>query len=420
MTKTEFKKLIANSTNPTWFKDKKINLNSAKVNQFNMSFNDISSLYDFLFNEVKKWNEFKGQIPNELIESKAYFERIKKVLENFVVTFSDKEISNYDSNWNSVSRNFSLGIQIFNFDSIEVTFLLDLYNKNKEYYLGAYYFITGSINEIFRNKNNYIGASLANEFLGKETTHKYSRKDSEQKSFEKLKKEFQTAIDTATSDVTEHLTNANNDYKEYVEALDKLKNDKDASFQEWFTTSKNTFDNFNKTSTKKIEELKKLYEEELALKAPAQYWEERAKEMRIQGQWWLAGLTLSTIIGVICLYNLLGSIGTGEFEKMFKNTGSSIKWSIVFITFITFLAFLIRTFTKLTFSSFHLSRDAQERKQLTYVYLALKENNAVSDIDRNIVLQSIFSRADTGLLKEDSSPTMPTSIVDKVVNSKHN
>ena len=139
--------------------------------------------------------------------------------------------------------------------------------------------------------------------------------------------------------------------------------------------------------------------------------------MRIQGQCWLAGLCVSTIVGVVCLFNLLDSIGTGEFEKMFSNTGASIKWSIVFITFISFLAFLIRTFTKLTFSSFHLSRDAQERKQLTYVYLALKENDAVSDIDRNIVLQSIFSRTDTGLLNEDSSPTMPTSIIEKVVKT---
>ena len=106
------------------------------------------------------------------------------------------------------------------------------------------------------------------------------------------------------------------------------------------------------------------------------------------------------------------------YEKLFENTGSSIKWSIVFITFISFLFFLIRTFTKLTFSSFHLSRDAQERKQLTYVYLALKENDAVSDIDRNIVLQSLFSRADTGLLKEDSSPTMPTtSLIEKITSS---
>lgn len=415
MTKTEFKKLIANSTNPTWFREKKARLNSANTNEFDISFNDIISLYDFLFDEVKKWDDFQGEIPNELKKSKAYFEGLKKAIENFVVSFSNTDQSNYDLNWSPISRQFSILTPIFNFNTIEATLLLDLYNKNKDYYQGAYFFVTNNLREVIQNKNNFIGASLANDFISKETSLKYSRKDSEQKSFEKLKKEFQTAIDTATSDVTEHLTNANNDYKEYVEALDKLKNEKDASFQEWFTTSKNTFDNFNNTSTKKIEELKKLYEEELALKAPAQYWEERAKEMKSEGKLWLLGLTLSTIIGVICLYNLLSSIGTGEFETIFKDTGTSIKWSIVFITFITFLAFLIRTFTKLTFSSFHLSRDAQERKQLTYVYLALKENNAVSDMDRNIVLQSIFSRADTGLLKEDSSPTMPTSIIEKVV-----
>lgn len=414
MTKTEFRKLIASSSNPSWFKEKKTQLSSNNTNEFKMSFNDISVLYDFLFDEVKKWNEFKGEIPDELKESKFYFERIKKELEKYVTNYSKTEPNNYESNWNSVARILTINTHIFKFDSIEVSLLLELYNKDKGFYLGAYYFITNRINEIFRNKNYFIGASLANEFIGKETALKYSRKDVEQKSFEKLKKEFQSAIDNASKDVTEHLTNANNEYKKYVEALDVLKNEKDSSFQEWFTSSKKTFENFNNASTKKIEELKKLYEEELALKAPAQYWEERAKEMKSQGQLWLLGLALSTIIGVVCLYNLLGSIGTGEFETMFKDTGTSIKWSIVFITFITFLAFLIRTFTKLTFSSFHLARDAQERKQLTYVYLALKENKAVSDIDRNIVLQSIFSRADTGLLKEDSSPTMPSTIIEKV------
>jgi hypothetical protein len=64
-----------------------------------------------------------------------------------------------------------------------------------------------------------------------------------------------------------------------------------------------------------------------------------------------------------------------------------------------------------------LVRDAEERKQLSYVYLALKENGSIADTERHIVLQSIFSRADTGLLKEDSSPTMPSSILDKVSNS---
>lgn len=415
MTKLEFKKLIASSTNPAWFNEKIIHLNSNNTNPFKLTFKGVSALYDFLYDETNKWNKYNDEIPNELKKTKNYFEKIKREVEHFINSYAKTDSKNYDLYWPSVSRVLVSGEPIFLFDSTETTFLLDLFRQNKEYYTGAYYFITNRISEIFRVKDYFIGASIANDFLNKETTVRYSRNDVEKKSLDKLKREFLITIDNASKEVIEHLTNANQDYEKYVVALDELKNQKDASFQEWFTTSKKTFENFNTESTKKVDDLKKLYEEELALKAPAQYWEERAKEMKNQGYGWLAGLSISTIVGVICLYNLLGSIGTGEFEKMFKDTGTSIKWSIVFITLITFLAFLIRTFTKLTFSSFHLARDAQERKQLTYVYLALKENKAVSDIDRNIVLQSIFSRADTGLLKEDSSPTMPSTIIEKVV-----
>ena len=80
---------------------------------------------------------------------------------------------------------------------------------------------------------------------------------------------------------------------------------------------------------------------------------------------------------------------------------------------------MIRTFTKLSFSAYHLVRDAEERKQLVYVYLALKQDNAIKDEERILILQSIFSRADSGLLKEDSSPTMPGSsnVVDKLFRS---
>ncbi|NJK98518.1 MAG: hypothetical protein HC905_29605 [Bacteroidales bacterium] len=35
------------------------------------------------------------------------------------------------------------------------------------------------------------------------------------------------------------------------------------------------------------------------------------------------------------------------------------------------------------------------------------------DEDRQLIMQSLFSRVDTGLLKEDSSPTMP-GVADKI------
>ena len=52
-------------------------------------------------------------------------------------------------------------------------------------------------------------------------------------------------------------------------------------------------------------------------------------------------------------------------------------------------------------------RDAEEREQLTYLYLALIQDVNIDQSSRDIVLQALFSRSETGLLQKDSSPSMP-------------
>ena len=68
----------------------------------------------------------------------------------------------------------------------------------------------------------------------------------------------------------------------------------------------------------------------------------------------------------------------------------------------------MKVLSKMTFSSFHLMRDAQEREQLTYLYLALTHESEIDKSSRDIVLQSLFSRSETGLLVKENGPTMPT------------
>lgn len=63
--------------------------------------------------------------------------------------------------------------------------------------------------------------------------------------------------------------------------------------------------------------------------------------------------------------------------------------------------------SRLAFSSFHLQRDAEERQQLTYVYLALSNETHADEESGKIILQALFSRAETGLLASESEPTMP-------------
>ena len=72
------------------------------------------------------------------------------------------------------------------------------------------------------------------------------------------------------------------------------------------------------------------------------------------------------------------------------------------------------------FSSFHLMRDAEEREQLTYLYLSLihesKENNStVTDESKDMILQTLFSRTETGLLNQAQGPQIPTAEVIKML-----
>lgn len=57
-----------------------------------------------------------------------------------------------------------------------------------------------------------------------------------------------------------------------------------------------------------------------------------------------------------------------------------------------------------------MALDNKERHTLTYFYLALLKDSNVDENDRQLIMESLFSRADTGLLKEEGGPTMPNDV----------
>lgn len=48
-----------------------------------------------------------------------------------------------------------------------------------------------------------------------------------------------------------------------------------------------------------------------------------------------------------------------------------------------------------------------KREQLTYLYLSLTNESVIDEKSREIVLQALFSRTETGLLNNEHGPTMP-------------
>ena len=167
----------------------------------------------------------------------------------------------------------------------------------------------------------------------------------------------------------------------------------------------------------RIKELELLYREKLRLEEPAKYWKKledhyvkKTKTCTVASVVTAIITIILLILIVICLPDIYSK--DAHWMEIFRN-------SAAITVLISIAVYILRLFVKLAMSSLHLSRDARERDTLAYFYLALIEKGAVEEKERAIILNALFSRADTGLLKGDSAPTMPigvTEIINKLQN----
>lgn len=415
MTTTQLKIKISESENKNWFKEKNQSFNFPYIN-FNTEIKGISAIYEFTNQQINGWETLEKNLPQELLSSKNYFIAIRDSIAQFVENYYSQAPNYLESYWNNVISQVN-NIRQFplTYNCPEAEFLISVHKNVPESFLGAFYFIVNQINaNITQDKNYYIGTQLAYEFTMKDHTDISLRRNAEKSSISNIRNDFNKYLSKSETEVIEHLSNANDKYIKYAEAIDSFKNEKELLFTEWFDISKNDFKIFDTESKDKIINLEKAYQELLSLKKPAEYWQLRATKLKKEGWsaiYWLIGLI---IFACISLYLLLWLTPEGMLLSFIKGHASAIKWSIIYVTFIAFLTYGIRALNKIAFSSFHLARDAEEREQLTFVYLALIKDGSVDEKDRSLIMQSLFSRADTGLLKEDSSPTMPNDIAGKL------
>jgi hypothetical protein len=405
MTKTEFNKLVAKSTNFEWFKSQAVDFNFHYV-QFNKHIESVSAIYEFVNTQTLGWKKHDGTLPNQFVQVLNYFESIETSIIQLVQNYSESDVNQLNRHWQQVNSNINnYNLKPINYDSTITSFLIELYKKQPNYFEGAYNFLFGISYET-RTKDSFIGAVIAYEFTVKDITEITGRKVQEQKSINRLKADFLDYIEKSEIAYLENIHEANSVFTKYSEKIDELKTSKETDFNEWF---------HEKTET--LKKLEETYEANLKLEKPAKYWSKKSTTYYQQGN--SAKTLLFWIIGVssLLLATILIVSPDWIFNTVFKgNSLAVVRWSIVFITLISLIAFSVRALTKYMFSSYHLARDAEERHTLTFFYLALLKDTDVKDEDRKLILQSLFSRVETGLLKEDSSPTMPSDGISKLIN----
>lgn len=419
MTNTEFKKKIAETTDPEWFKNISIVFNFSYVN-VNQQITGLTAIYEYVNQQIEGWNKVDATLPRELENSKTYFNQLKNSILQFVNSYHNQTGNNLKSYWRNIqnvisnTNSFPLPYNI-----PEAEFLIRVHKENSRYFQGAYVFLIGN-NFNINNKDSFFGALLAYEFSQKDNSEIVERRNAEKSSISKIRNDFQKYLTESESIVVDHIKNANDKYEEFIKKIDDLKSEKDTLFNTWFDDTKTTqWQSWYDPTTKRVKELEDTYREKLKLEEPAKYWSERAGKLKIQG--WIALTIIILLVGITCwsLAEILWTAPEQIYESWFGDDKSAaIRWSIIYITLISFIAYAIRALTKFMFSSFHLARDCEERHTLTYFYLSLLKDSNVDEKDRQLIMQSLFSRAETGLLKDDSSPTMPSDAIGKIISKQ--
>lgn len=242
--------------------------------------------------------------------------------------------------------------------------------------------------------DNLKGALLAYEALTPDS-EVVRRKEGEEESLDEIRRASTCALKTLFEESEEFKSGFNSWLSGKKEELNNDQLQRAEKFDQHLEDAEN-----------RVRALENQLREKLRLEGPAKYWSDRARVLRRQALLWLSALAVTLISGIIVVLDMFDA---WLLEKQLAVSFSSIQGIIIFGVGVAAFAYLVRTLSRLVFSSFHLQRDAEEREQLTHLYLALTDEKDVEPETRQLVLQALFSRADSGLLLGDSAPTLPSS-----------
>src|SRR5690606_5988894 len=137
----------------------------------NKNFKGFAAFHKFLEAQISGWEKIEN-LPQELLESKRFFTRAQKYIEDFYTSYKDiPESANLDSYWRSqvIKQITAININIFTFDSSEVDFLLNIRNSLPKSFTSAFSYLCGDLPHNMNAKDNFNGYLMAYEFRTKDS-----------------------------------------------------------------------------------------------------------------------------------------------------------------------------------------------------------------------------------------------------------
>ena len=224
MTNSELKKKILECSDIEWLNTVKDTFDLPYLG-LSLTLEGITSIYEFLNQQISGWENYGNDLPQELLASKSNFETIRNQIIQFIESYSNQPGPNLNSYWQNIrNRITSLQTQkVLTYNSPQTEFLIKVFKKTPNYFLGAFNYIVENNNNNSNNREMLYGNILAYEFTLKDFTDISERRNLEKNSISKIRNDFQKYLNDSETQLVDHLNQANLKFDEYVLQIDELK-----------------------------------------------------------------------------------------------------------------------------------------------------------------------------------------------------
>lgn len=193
-------------------------------------------------------------------------------------------------------------------------------------------------------------------------------------------KEITTFIEAKHNEVQKQFDEKSKELKEFRSSINIWKEEKEA----------------------RLNNLEETYKNKLSLELPELLWNNRSKEYRRLAKCWTAVLLVAVLalVGVLTVLVMV----IHEYSLDAIQEIPFISKSFILVSIISFFVYIIRILIKIVMSNHHLATEYEQKAALTRFYQALTyAGTDISQEERIIIIHSLFSKTETGLVKTDSS-----------------
>lgn len=223
------------------------------------------------------------------------------------------------------------------------------------------------------------------------------RKQASEQSFEQLRVKAEALLGEKTTAYDA----LHRDYSALADSIKTAADQQKTDFDAAQAKRDGDFEKLVNEHKQEMENLRKTFREEIALRAPATYWEDKRKEHD----------RLSKITGAISFAGIAGAAGglgwlIHDLLRSATPGAAPEAWRVAMLVLIgLFAVWGVRLVVRMFLSHLHLATDAAERVVMARTYLSLLEGDRLaSKEDRQLILQALFRPTSDGIVKDEGIP----------------